>query len=78
MLNTEKMSLYELGQEYEKHIELQQYFINKCKADIKKAKMLGDEDAIRTLQSNLRKFQEIEHDLRTTSLMLKNYYKGEN
>ena len=44
-MKTEKMSLYELGQEYEKHIELQQFFIDKCKADIQKAKMLGDRDA---------------------------------
>lgn len=77
-MNTEKMSLYELGQEYEKHIELQQFFIDKCKVDIQKAKMLGDRDALKLLQGNLKKFNEIKEDLELTASLLKNYYKGEN
>ncbi len=77
-MNTEKMSLYELGQEYEKHIELQQFFIDKCKADIQKAKMLGDRDALKLLQGSLKKFNEIKEDLELTASLLKNYYKGEN
>jgi hypothetical protein len=72
------MSLYELGQEYEKHIEMQDFFIDKCKADIQKARMIGDSDALKTLQGNLRRFYEIKEDLELTASMLKNYYKGEN
>ena len=58
-LKTENMSLAQLGQEYEKHIELQQYFINKCKSDIKKAEEMGDNNAVSELKTKLSKFYEI-------------------
>ncbi len=79
-MKKEKISIEELGREYEKQAELQQYFINKCKAEIKKAKQLGDADAVRELQSNLYKFYEIKSELLETASQLKNYYKykGEN
>lgn len=73
-----KTSIEELGKEYEKHIALQQYFIDKCKAQISQAKQLGDMDAARELQSDLYKFYEIKRELQETAEHLKNYYKGEN
>jgi hypothetical protein len=72
------MSLSELGQEYEKNAQLQQFFIDKCKADIKQAKESGDLDAVRQLKGNLSKFYEIKNELTQTAYQLKNYYKGEN
>ena len=77
-MKTEKMSLAQLGQEYEKHIELQQYFIDKCKNDIKKAKELGDNNAVCELKSKLYKFCEIKKELTETAEKLKNYYKGDD
>lgn len=79
-MKKETMSIKDLGIEYEKHAELQQYFIDKCKAQIKKAKQLGDLDAVRELQSDLHKFYEIKKELTKTASRLKNYYKnkGEN
>lgn len=74
---TEKMSLYELGKEYEKHAELQKSFIAGCKAEIKKAEMSGDFDAVVTLKERLRKFREIKRELEETASTLKTYYKGE-
>lgn len=71
------MSLSELGQEYEKNAQLQQFFIDKCKADIKQAKESGDLDAVRQLRNNLYKFYEIKDELTQTAFQLKNYYKGE-
>ncbi len=71
------MSLNELGQEYEKNAQLQQFFIDKCKADIKQAKESGDLDAVRQLRNNLNKFYEIKDELTQTAFHLKNYYKGE-
>lgn len=72
-MNNEK-SLYELGEEYEKHIELQNFFIEKCHDDIKKAKEKGDSDAVRELRSNLNKFYEMKRELTETSARLKKYY----
>ena len=72
------MSLSDLGQEYEKNAQLQQFFIDKCKADIKRAKKSGDLDAVRQLKSNLYKFYEIKNELEQTADHLKKYYKGEN
>lgn len=72
------MSLEELGQEYEKNAMLQQFFIDKCKADINKAKKSGDLDAVRQLKSNLYKLYEIKSELEETADHLKKYYKGEN
>ena len=69
------MSIRELGSEYEKQAELQQYFIDKCRAQIKKAKQSGDLDAVRELKSNLYKFYEIKNELLETASKLKNYYK---
>lgn len=73
-MNKEK-SIEELGKEYEKHATLQQYFIDKCKLQIKEAKKSGDMDAVRELQSNLYKFREIRNELLETASQLKNYYK---
>ena len=79
-MKNEKMSIKALGAEYEKHAEMQQYFIDKCKAEIKEAKKSGDLDAVRQLKSNLYKFYEIKNELLETASQLKNYYKykGEN
>lgn len=71
------MSIKELGREYEKHIELQNFFIEKCKAEIKKANQSGDRDAVQRLKSDLRKFYEIRKELTDTAQHLKNYYKGD-
>ena len=76
-MKIEKMSLYELGKEYEKHAELQNSFINSCKAEIEKAKMSGDFDAVAKLERKLRKFREIKRELKETASRLKTYYKGE-
>ncbi|MBR5203392.1 MAG: hypothetical protein IKW45_09020 [Clostridia bacterium] len=58
-MKKETVSIEELGSEYEKHAQLQQYFIDKCCAQIKKAKQMGDTDAVRELKSDLYKFYEI-------------------
>ncbi len=76
-MNKKTMSIENLGREYEKHAELQQYFIDNCKAQINKAKQLGDMDAVKNLQSDLRKFYEIKKELEETASHLKKYYKGE-
>ncbi len=76
-MKTDTISLNELGQEYEKNAQLQQYFIDKCKADIKRAEKSGDLDAVRQLKSNLHKFYEIKNELTETAYQLKSYYKGE-
>ena len=75
-MKKEAMSIEELGSEYEKHAELQQYFIDKCKAQIKKAKQSGDLDAVRELRSDLNKFYAIKKELTETASQLKNYYKN--
>lgn len=72
------MTLAELGQEYEKHIEMQQYFIDKCKDDIKRAEISGDNNAVLELKSKLQKFYEIKRELSETADTLKNYYKGDD
>ena len=77
-MKTETISLKELGQEYEKNARLQQFFIDRCKADIKRAEKSGDLDAVRQLKGNLNKFYEIKNELEQTAHQLKNYYKGEN
>ncbi len=79
-MKKETMSIKELGDEYEKHAELQQFFIDKCKVEIEKAKQLGDLDAVKELQTNLYKFYEIKKELLETASQLRNYYKykGEN
>ncbi len=77
-MKTESISLKELGQEYEKNAQLQQFFIDKCKADIKRAEKSGDLDTVRQLKGNLIKFYEIKDELTQTADQLKNYYKGEN
>ena len=77
-MKTEKMCLAQLGQEYEKHIDLQLYFIDKCKCDIKKAKEKGDNNAVCELKSNLYKFCEIKKEITETAEKLKNYYKGDD
>jgi flagellin-specific chaperone FliS len=77
-LKTEKKTLAKLAQEYEKHIELQQYFIDKCKDDIKRAEKVGDNNAVIELKSKLQKFYEIKRELSETADILKNYYKGDD
>ncbi len=77
-MKTDLISLSELGQEYEKNAELQQFFIDKCKADIRRAEKSGDLDAVKQLKTNLNKFHEIKNELMQTADKLKNYYKGEN
>lgn len=77
-MKVEKMSLAELGQEYEKHVELQQYFIDKCKSEIKRAEKVGDNRAVCELKSNLQKFYEIKRELCEAASTLKNYYKGDD
>lgn len=72
------MTLAELAQEYEKHIEMQQYFIDKCKDHIKRAESVGDNNAVIELKSKLQKFYEIKRELSETADILKNYYKGDD
>ncbi len=76
-MKTEKTSLFELGQEYEYHVELQQFFIDRCKKDIERAKKSGDYTAVKELETKLHKFYEIKSDLEQTAKKLKNYYKNE-
>ncbi len=73
-LKTE-MSLYELGQEYERYGELQQTFIDNCKKDIERAKASGDRDAVIKLERNLCKLREIKREIMQTAAILKMYYK---
>lgn len=73
-MKTEK-TLAELGREYEKHISLQNFFINRCKKDIEKAKRSGDQTAVKELEKKLRKFYQIKYEIEHTALQLKNYYK---
>ena len=77
---SKRMSIEELGGEYEKHALLQQYFIDECKKRIEKAKRSGDMNAVSELKAQLNKFYEIKKELEETALKLKNYYKnkGEN
>ena len=77
-MNNKKMTLAELVQEYEKHIEMQQYFIDKCKDHIKRAESVGDNNAVLELKSKLQKFYEIKRELSETADILKNYYKGDD
>lgn len=70
-------SIKDLGKEYEKHVELQQSFIDNCKSQLNEAKRLGDTDAVKRLQSDLQKFYEIKRELTETANHLKNYYKGD-
>ena len=67
-----------MGKKYEKHIEMQQYFIDKCKDDIKRAEKSGDNNAVLQLKSKLQKFYEIKRELSETADTLKNYYKGDD
>ena len=71
------MSLAELGEEYDQHIKLQEHFIEKCKNDLKKARLSGDNKAVLELEKRLKKFYEIKRELTETAEKLKHYYKGE-
>ena len=77
-MSKEKKSIKELGKEYEKHAKLQQSFIDNCRTQLNKAKNMGDMDAVKKLQSNLRKFYEIKKELEETAEHLKKYYKGDS
>ncbi|MCH5191775.1 MAG: hypothetical protein J1F23_06375 [Oscillospiraceae bacterium] len=76
-MKTENISLFRLGEEYEKNAKIQQFFIDRCNEDIKKAEKSHDRDAVRELRSNLYKFYEIKREMEETAQILKNYYKGE-
>lgn len=76
-IKTEKTSLYELGEEYEKIAKIQDSFINQCKAEIKKAEASGESDAVLNLKRNLSQFRAIKRELTETASKLKNYYQGE-
>lgn len=76
-MKTEKTTLYELGEEYEKIAEIQNSFIDQCKAEIKKAERSGDSDAVVKLKRKLSQFKAIKKELTETASKLKNYYRGE-
>ena len=76
-IKTEKTSLYELGEEYEKIAKIQDYFITQCKAEIKKAEESGESDAALNLKRKLAQFKAIKKELTVTASKLKNYYRGE-
>ena len=76
-MKTERKSLFELGEEYEKHINVQKSFIENCKNEIKKAKESGDFDAVKILEKKLYAFYEIKRELEETALKLKTYYGGQ-
>lgn len=75
-MKTERKSLFELGEEYEKHVKFQNSFIEDCKKQIKKAKESGDYTAVEILERKLHKFYEIKHELEETARKLKTYYGG--
>ena len=77
-LKTERKSLFELGEEYERHAILQNSFIENCKKEIAKAKESGDSVAVEVLKKKLRHFYQIKHELEETALNLKTYYGGQN
>lgn len=74
MLNTKQQSLQQLGEEYEKNAQLQQFFIEKCKRDIKKAEEQGKQELVLRLKSNLSVFYQIKRELSEIACKLKNYY----
>ena len=76
-MKTENISLFRLGEEYEKNAKIQQFFIDRCNEDIKKAEKAKDRDAVRELRSNLYIFYEIKREMEETAQILKNYYKGD-
>ena len=63
------MSVEDLGKEYEKHAEIQQHFIDKCKAEIKKAKQSGDTDTVTKLQSDKSSIHFVTTSVRLACLM---------
>ncbi len=70
-----KMTLFRLGLEYEKHIEIQNQFIADCNEKIKQAKKSGDFKAETELIARRRAFYGIREELTATAKILKNYYK---
>lgn len=76
-MKTENLSLFQLGEEYEKNAKIQQFFIDRCSEDIKRAEKANDRDTVRELRSNLYKFYEIKREMEETAQILKNYYKGD-
>lgn len=78
-MKAEKISLYDLGKEYERHIKTQDTFIEHCKEEIRKAKeSRKSSDDIRELQSKLYKFYEIRRELQEAADALKNYYRRDD
>ncbi len=77
-MKTERLTLFELGEEYEKNAAIQRSFIENCRRDIKRARESGDFKAEEKLKADLLKLYEIKRELLSTAAHLKNYYKGEN
>ena len=73
-MKTDK-TISQLGEEYDKYASLQRFFIDRCKKDIEKAKMSGDNSAVMELEGKLRKLYQIKYEIEQTALQLKNYYK---
>ena len=73
-MKTDK-TISQLGDEYDKYASLQRFFIDRCKKDIEKAKMSGDNSAVMELEGKLRKLYQIKYEIEQTALQLKNYYK---
>ena len=73
-MKTDK-TISQLGEEYDKYASLQRFFIDRCKKDIEKAKMSGDNNAVMELEGKLRKLYQIKYEIEQTALQLKNYYK---
>ena len=71
-MSKETISVEDLGKEYEKHAEIQQHFIDKCKAEIKKAKLDMEFDNI-----NARIWQDYEMTY-SECLALKQDFDGVN
>ena len=73
-MKTDK-TISQLGEEYDKHASLQRFFIDRCKKDIEKAKMSGDNNTVMVLEGKLRKLYQIKYEIEQTALQLKKYYK---
>lgn len=74
-MSNERLSLEELGAEYEKCAELQRGIIESCRRDLALAKQEGDYLAQADLKYKLNRLYEIRRELLDTAEKLKNYYK---
>ncbi len=73
--NQKDLSLYELGLEYEKQIEIQNKFIADCNKKLRQAKKSGDYKAEMEIVARRRAFYGIREELSWVASILKNYYK---